>query len=196
MLADGYTYSVLIVSSVLKVTEYMRNLLSEPVFAPIISVTSAGEAKRLLICSQYDLIIINTPLSDEFGSQFAIDIAQSARSGILILVKGEYYEQVAYSTENEGILTLEYPNSRAAIYQSIKLLIATRERLKKLEKKYDNLQDKMTEIRIVNRAKWLLIECSHMTEPQAHRHIEKQAMDLRKTRREVAESIINSYKQQ
>ena len=32
-----------------------------------------------------------------------------------------------------------------------------------------------------------------MTEPQAHRYIEKQAMDLRITRREVAEGIISTY---
>ncbi len=195
MPADSYTYSVLIVSSVFKVTEYVRGLLSAPVFAPIISVTSAGEAKRLLIDAHFDLIIINTPISDEFGIKFAIDTAQSAKSGILILVKSEYYEQVSYNAENEGILTLEYPNTSSAIYQAVKLLIATMERLKKLEKKFESLQDKMMEIRIVNRAKWVLIECCHMTEPQAHKAIEKQAMDLRKTRREVAENIIETYKQ-
>ena len=49
----------------------------------------------------------------------------------------------------------------------------------------------MEEIRLVNRAKWLLIEQLKMTEAEAHRHIEKQAMDRCVTRRAVAEDILS-----
>ena len=49
----------------------------------------------------------------------------------------------------------------------------------------------MEEIRLVNRAKWLLIEQRGMDEPTAHRYIEKQAMDRCVTRRAVAEEIVN-----
>lgn len=49
------------------------------------------------------------------------------------------------------------------------------------------------EIRLIERAKEVLIEYLKMTEAQAHRYIEKQAMDMRITRREVAESIIKTY---
>ena len=54
-------------------------------------------------------------------------------------------------------------------------------------------EEKIKEIRLVNRAKWLLIECLSMTEPEAHRYIEKQAMDLRISKREAAENIIRTY---
>ena len=50
----------------------------------------------------------------------------------------------------------------------------------------------MAEIRIVNRAKWLLITEKHLSEPEAHRYIEKQAMDRCLPRREVAEEIIRN----
>ena len=52
----------------------------------------------------------------------------------------------------------------------------------------------MEEIRMVNRAKWLLIEQLKMTEQQAHRYIEKQAMDRCITRRAVAEQILATYR--
>lgn len=52
----------------------------------------------------------------------------------------------------------------------------------------------MQEIRIVNRAKWALIENLKMTEADAHRYIEKQAMDRCIAKREVAEEIIKTYK--
>jgi len=51
----------------------------------------------------------------------------------------------------------------------------------------------MTEIRLVNRAKWLLIGELTMSEPDAHRYIEKQAMDNGVTKREIAENIIKTY---
>ena len=51
----------------------------------------------------------------------------------------------------------------------------------------------MTEIRLVNRAKWLLIGELNMSEPDAHRYIEKQAMDNGVTKKEIAENIIKTY---
>ena len=51
----------------------------------------------------------------------------------------------------------------------------------------------MKEIRIVNRAKWLLVSELKMTEPDAHRYIEKQAMDRCVSKRQIAEEIIKTY---
>ena len=56
------------------------------------------------------------------------------------------------------------------------------------------MEEKIEEIRLVNRAKWLLIECLGMTEPEAHRYIEKQSMDQRISKREAAEAVIKTYK--
>ena len=52
----------------------------------------------------------------------------------------------------------------------------------------------MEEIRIVNKAKWTLIDNLKMTEEEAHRYIEKQAMNERATKRKIAENIIKTYK--
>ena len=63
----------------------------------------------------------------------------------------------------------------------------------------DNIQEillseeKMQEIRIVNRAKWFLITELKMTETDAHRYIEKQAMDRCVSKKEIAEEIIKTY---
>ena len=57
------------------------------------------------------------------------------------------------------------------------------------------IEEKMEEIRFVNKAKWLLIRELKMDEPEAHRYIEKQAMDRCVTRREIAAEIIKLYSQ-
>ena len=72
---------------------------------------------------------------------------------------------------------------------------SARERLRKFEKKSVSIEEKMEEIRIVNKAKWLLIRELKMDEPEAHRYIEKQAMDRCVTRREIAAEIMKLYSQ-
>ena len=62
-----------------------------------------------------------------------------------------------------------------------------------MEAKQATVEEKIEEIRLVNRAKWLLIECLDMTEPEAHHYIEKQSMDRRISKREVAETVIKTY---
>ena len=70
---------------------------------------------------------------------------------------------------------------------------SARERLRKSVKKALSIEEKMEEIRIVNRAKWLLISELKMDEQGAHRYIEKQAMDRCISKRIVAEEIIKTY---
>ena len=48
-------------------------------------------------------------------------------------------------------------------------------------------------MRLVDRAKCTLVQYLGFTEAQAHRYLEKQAMDMRMTRREVAEEILRTY---
>ena len=55
------------------------------------------------------------------------------------------------------------------------------------------LQEKMEDLRLIGRAKCLLIQYSHMTEQEAHRWIEQRSMDQRVTRRRVAEEILQKY---
>lgn len=110
-----------------------------------------------------------------------------------MFVKNDLYESVTDSAADSGVFTLSKPIAHSTLTQVINILYALCERLSLLNKKTVSLQDKMEEIRVINRAKWVLIKHVNMTEDEAHRLIEKQAMDTRTTRRAVAESIIRTY---
>jgi len=152
----------------------------------------AGEARRMLPDAPVDLVFICTPLPDEFGVDLAMDLAEYPL-GVLLFVKNELVEQVSYKVEDSGVFTIGLRTSRQELCAAVRLLCALTAKLSLFEKKNRSLQEKMADIRTVNRAKWLLIENLHMTEAEAHRCIEKQAMDTRASRREVAESIIRTY---
>ena len=70
---------------------------------------------------------------------------------------------------------------------------SARERLRQSEKKSLSIEEKMAEIRLINKAKWILISELSMSEPEAHRYIEKQAMDRCIAKRAIAEEIIKLY---
>ena len=72
-------------------------------------------------------------------------------------------------------------------------MASAKERIQKTVKKTYSIEEKMEEIRIVNKAKWLLISEIKMDEPEAHHYIEKQAMDRCISKRTVAEEIIKTY---
>ena len=55
------------------------------------------------------------------------------------------------------------------------------------------LEQKLEDMKIISRAKLLLIVNSDVSEEEAHKIIEKQAMDMRKSRVEIAKDIIKKY---
>ena len=192
MATEKRKYRVLVADSGDKIYDYISQSLPRSDYDPILRAGDAGEARRMLLNAPVDIVIINTPLKDDFGTELALDLADGS-AGVLLLVKNELYDQICYKVEDSGVLTLGKPTSRQGFYSAVKLLTAMTARLSKLEKANHTLQEKMADIRVVNRAKWLLIEHHHMKEQDAHYFIEKQAMDTRLSRREVGENIIRSY---
>lgn len=184
---------VLIVSSSQKTFDLLKDVLSGERFSDIYTAESAGEAKRMLLDRDFDIVIVNTPLSDDFGLEFATDITENSHTGVLLLVKNDYYEQISYSAMQCGIYTVPKPTNKFLLIDAIRLICATNKRLRRLEKKTAALSAKMEEIRLVNHAKWTLITALGLTEEEAHRVIEKEAMDARITKGEVARRIIKKY---
>jgi response regulator NasT len=154
---------------------------------------NGGEARRMMIEQDFSLIVINTPLCDEFGHELAVDAARKSLAGVLLLVKAEQGDAVSAKVEDYGVVVVPKPVSRQFFHQAYKLAASTHRRALGLQMENDRLQDRIEEIRLVNRAKGLLMDKLDMSEAQAHRHVEKQAMDTRTTREQVAQTIIKKY---
>ncbi len=187
------SYSVLLVSAAQNLNAALRDLLAEAAYDRVETVSDISAAKRACAEQAYDFVIVNSPLPDDPGVRFAIDLCGSGETVALLLVRSELFEDVTDKVSEHGVFTLSKPLSRPMMEAALRWMVSARERLRKTEKKTLTLEEKMAEIRIVNRAKWLLIEQLGMDEPAAHRYIEKLAMDRCVTRRAVAEEIIAEY---
>ena len=194
MVFQERTYSVLIVTASDTFANSVMPLLPMTDYWPVTIVHSVSEARRRVVDTEFDIVLINAPLPDDFGMRLAIDICTNSGAGVLLLVKNDLFNDIYAKVVGYGVITLSKPTNSQMVAQNLRILCATRERMRQMQARQATVEEKIEEIRLVNRAKWLLIECLSMTEPEAHRYIEKQSMDERISKREVAENIIKTYK--
>ncbi len=171
----------------------ISSLLRSQAFSRIVTSQDGNDARRHLVDGDFDLVIIVTPLSNEPGDDVALHAAENTSSGVFLVVDAERLDSIASYVEDSGVFVLPKPISPELFYQAAKLLSASRARIQQIEAENQRLQKKLEETRIVGKAKCLLIERLKMTEEQAHRHIEKLAMDTRRSRLAVAEDILRRY---
>ena len=186
-------YSVLIVSAAEGFNDALSTLLPTSKYSPTNFVSNISAAKRAFAERAFDFVIINSPLPDDIGTRFAIDTGSSKETVVLLMVRAELQAEIYDKVAEHGVFVLPKPTSKPTMAIALSWLSSAREKLRKTEKKTLSIEEKMEEIRIVNRAKWILIRELKLDEPEAHRYIEKQAMDRCISKRIVAEEIIKTY---
>ena len=184
---------MLVVSTNEKFNTDTATMLPESVFSPVVYATDLSSAKRAKAQRHFDFILVNSPLKDGFGSDFAIDSSEAKNTVVLQLVRAELYDEIYARNSSCGVFTLPKPISKQSMINALHWMITTKAKVARLESKAVSIEDKMQEIRLVNKAKWLLIDKQNMAEPEAHRYIEKEAMDRCVPKRTVAEEIIKEY---
>ena len=185
--------SALIVSNLDMATSFIHEMLVAAAIREIIVAKSCSETRRLILEREFDLIVINAPLSDESGESLSRHIASKGIAQVMLVVKSEYFDAISAACEDDGVLTVAKPVNRSVFWSALKLAGAAQKQLKRVQEENSRLKQRIEDIRIVDRAKYLLISYMSMSEQEAHRYIEKQAMDLRSTRKEIAEGILKRY---
>ena len=168
-------------------------MLKEASVEQIATLQSCNEARRLLLERDFDLVIINAPLHDETGENLARHIASEGIAQAMLVVKSEYFDAVSAVCENEGVLMISKPINKAIFWSALMLAKSMNSRIKHIKAENESLLQKIEDIRITDRAKYILISHLNMSEQEAHRFMEKQAMDRRSTKRAIAEGILKEY---
>lgn len=186
--ADHMPNSILIVSASDQFNMIVRKSLRG--FTTIDIKKSTALARRRLLERDFDLVVINAPLPDETGEEFALDAAERSGASVLVCVPRDVHQIVMEHTVDHGIITLAKPFPAAHLDRAIRFMVSMQSRILELEAGKRKAQQKAEEIQIVSRAKLLLMEKKGMSEDEAHRLINRQAMDQGLTRRLIAEKIL------
>ena len=182
-------HSVLLVSHDSKTISQISAFLVPPVFE-LTSTSDLNEARRIAGERNFNIIIVDS--SDGYDIDFVVNVSEGY-STVLLLVPSEHFDEVSYRVEGFGVLTATKPFEPFYFYNMIKVAIAVQYKVQTLSSQTVKLKTKMEEIRVVNRAKMLLMQNLKMTEQEAHRFLEKEAMDKGMKRTAVADGIIRTY---
>ena len=185
--------SVFIVSSIEKDTAIFTEMLRAASIYQITVMHSCREARRLMLERDFDLVIVNAPLPDESGERFSRHVAAKGISQVILAVRSEFFDAVSAICENDGILTVSRPLNETLFWSALTLAKSAHQRLRRTQAEDSRMRQKIEDIRLIDRAKHILISCLNMSEQEAHRCIEKQAMDMRTTKRAIAEGILKTY---
>lgn len=182
---------ILIAGKSEQICENIAALLTEQDISTV-NVTD-GAVARSIDVSLFDVVIISTPLSDEFGLDLTAELKAKSSAPFIVLTKSEIADEVQSKIKFTGAFVIGRPCGKTALLQAIRFADVAGESIKRLEKENVRLEKQLEDVKAVSRAKVCLMQYLSLTEEQAHRHIQKQAMDMRKSQREVAEEILRMY---
>ena len=114
-------------------------------------------------------------------------------AAVVLLVKPEVAALIADTATEAGVLIVTKPVNQLLFEQTLKVGIACRNRLLIYKEQTAKLQTRYEELKVIDRAKCLLIEHMRITEEEAHRVLEKEAMDSRMSRFRVAKKVLERF---
>lgn len=188
-----HTVSAMLVSASEAQTKRISALLTRARIVPFEHADSARQALKQFDAGGIDGVLIAEPVTDSSGEELALQLKKRHCMAVLLLAEPTHADAAAALLEQSGVLVLPNDAPESLIVQTIRLLAAVRNQLEQMQHKTEKLEAKVADIRIINRAKLLLVQHLQMTETEAHKYIEKQAMNTSMPRRTIAENIIRTY---
>ena len=126
MVFQERTYSVLIVTASDSFTNSVMPLLPVTDYWPVTTARSVGEARRRIAETDFDIVLINARLPDDFGMGLAIDICTNSGAGVLLMVKNDLFNDIYTKVISYGVITLSKPTNLQMVAQNLRILCAPR----------------------------------------------------------------------
>ena len=143
-------------------------------------------------CGGYDAAVLVLSASsawDEVAHFFSLDTSL----GVLALLRECAREEGERTFAGLGIPILPLNAGSKTFLFALEFAAKSNERLRSMRDENVRLKESIGDLKLVDRAKCALIQYLNMTESDAHRFIEKQAMNKRLSKREIALQILSAY---
>lgn len=151
----------------------------------IAEVGDMGQALRKTRTLMCDLVIVDAALEGGKGLKTASIIDEDRLAAVLLLVNRE--AQVS----NTRLPYLVKPIYDYTLIPAVETALIYWQRYGQLRTEITKLEEKLEARKLIDRAKGLLISRLHMQEPEAHRFLQKEAMNRGLTLPQVAREVIN-----
>ena len=147
------------------------------------AVTLASELKP-------DLVVMDVKMPKLDGISAAERITGERIAPVVMLTAFSQRELVERASQAGAMAYVVKPFGKADLIPAIEIARARYAEIQAVEAEVTDLAERLESRKAVDRAKGMLQAGLGLTEPEAFRWIQKTAMDLRKSMREVAEGVI------
>ncbi|GAB3997466.1 response regulator [Nocardioides marmoraquaticus] len=157
----------------------------------VVGEAADGErAVELVQSERPDLVLMDVRMPRLDGIAAAERIARDRLAPVVMLTAFSQRDLVERARDAGAMAYLVKPFSRDDLVPAIEMAVSRFAEVTQLEAEVADLQDRLETRKALDRAKSVLQEQLGVSEPEAFRWIQKTAMDLRLSMRQVAEGVV------
>jgi response regulator NasT len=156
-------------------------------------VGQAGDGERAVELAEElrpDLVVLDVKMPKLDGISAAQRIASQRIAPVVILTAFSQRDLVERARDAGAMAYLVKPFSKSDLVPAIEMAVSRFSELQMLETEVADLTERLETRKLVDRAKGVLQQQLELSEPESFRWIQKTAMDLRLSMRQVAEGVI------
>jgi len=166
-------------------------LLEEHGYEIVGQASDGEEAVRLANELEPDLIVMDVKMPKMDGITAADKIAEDRICAVVMLTAFSQRDLIKRAKEAGAMAYVVKPFDASDVIPAIEIAMARFAEVRGVEDEVMDLEERLESRKIVDQAKGILQTSLDLTEPEAFRWIQKTAMDLRKSMREVAQGVID-----
>jgi two-component system, response regulator PdtaR len=156
-------------------------------------VGQAGDGERAVELAEElrpDLVVLDVKMPKLDGISAAQRIAEQRIAPVVILTAFSQRDLVERARDAGAMAYLVKPFTKDDLVPAIEMAVSRFAELHMLETEVADLTERLETRKLVDRAKGILQQQLDLSEPESFRWIQKTAMDLRLSMRQVAEGVI------
>ncbi len=169
----------------------LAEMLAEQGYEVVGQAADGAKAVSLAEELRPDLVILDIRMPVLDGIAAAEQIAAQRIAPVVILTAFSQRELVERARDAGAMAYLVKPFSASDLVPAIEMAVSRFAELHALEREVEDLTDRLETRKPVDRAKSVLQNRLGLAEPEAFRWIQKTAMDLRLSMRQVAQGVVD-----
>jgi len=171
----------------------LAEMLEEEGYQVVGQAGDGEQAVALAEARRPDLVVLDVKMPKLDGIAAAARIAERRIAPVVILTAFSQRDLVDGAREAGAMAYVVKPFNKSDLLPAIEMAVSRFAELRMLEAEVADLTDRLETRKLVDRAKVVLQTRLQISEPEAFRWVQKTAMDLRLSMRQVAQKVVDEY---
>jgi len=168
----------------------LAEMLAEEGYDVVGQAGDGAKAIELAEALKPDLVILDVKMPVLDGIAAAEAIAGKRIAPVVMLTAFSQRDLVERARDAGAMSYLVKPFTQAELVPAIEMAVSRFAEIAQLEEEVTDLKERLETRKAIDRAKGILQQQLSLTEPEAFRWIQKTAMDLRMSMRQVADGVV------